>query len=145
MIFYTKNLWWLIMNIKKILMIFLLSFIWCGQSLAESISDDDYQRIRTIALNYEKTLSPEVLSALNQTNGPILKKVFYSCTSLELPTSFEVVALVNGKGVVTNSWSNTPTIFGQCAARTFVGETQLSISNKAYYSILTFTLTNKAD
>lgn len=100
----------------------------------------NYDVIRQKALSFESQLPVKVNSKLNQKNGPILIKIFENCIAHDRPSSFEVVSLVNEKGIVENAWSNTQTIFGQCAAKIFVGEPLEAIGQQKYYAILEFSL-----
>ena len=100
----------------------------------------NYDVIRQKALTFESQLPVKVNSKLNQKNGPILIKIFEKCIAHDRPSSFEVVSLVNKKGVVENAWSNTQTIFGQCAAKIFVGQQLEAIGQQKYYAILEFHL-----
>lgn len=125
---------------KKITMFPLLVAI-CGSGMAFAKEvTPNYDVIRQKALTFESQLPVKVNSKLNQKNAPILVKVFENCIAHDRPSSFEVVSLVNEKGVVENAWSNTQTIFGQCAAKIFVAQQLEAIGNQKYYAILEFTL-----
>ena len=130
-------------KIKPVILMGQFASLFVSSVSAETMTHEKYQSIKQEALDFEKILKPEVLSALNLSNGPILKDIFETCTPLQLPTTFEVVAKVNPQGVVDKAWSNTQTIFGQCAAKVFIGKLQYPINNQFYYSILNFTLSYK--
>lgn len=123
--------------------IFILSLITTLSAFADNQESLTYEVMRKKALDFEHSLPINLQSEINQKNAPIMMEIFKTCISYDRPSSFEVVSLVNQQGIVEKTWSNTQTIFGKCAAQTFIGKELLQIEKKKYYAILEFTLHHK--
>lgn len=99
-----------------------------------------YDQMKTLAEQFEQTLTESEMSKLSLSYGQPLQAAFLYCAEKTQPQSFEVLSEVNAEGKIVQTWSKTPDDFSSCMAEQLKNKTIYSAQKKMFYSVLEFKL-----